>query len=72
MDGTLAAIFVIASLTDMALTDCPTGCLAPDDATARLSFQAARVEFNENIVGDREETGVGVRFPRLEEVEHVL
>lgn len=52
MDGTLAAIFLIASLTDMALTDCPTGCLAPDDATARLSFQAARVEFNENIVGD--------------------
>lgn len=52
MDGTLAVIFLVASLTDMALNDCDTGCLAPADATARLSFQAAEVEFNEEIIGN--------------------
>ncbi|WP_386681612.1 acyloxyacyl hydrolase [Loktanella sp. R86503] len=51
MDGTLAAIFVITSLTDMALTDCPTGCLAPSDAPARLSFQLGDVRFNEDRIG---------------------
>jgi len=51
MDGTLAGIFIIASLTDMGLSDCSTGCFQPSDATARLSFQAAAVEFQEDIVG---------------------
>ncbi|MFT4706343.1 MAG: hypothetical protein ACJAXK_002730 [Yoonia sp.] len=60
MDGTLAAVFLIASLTDMALTDCPTGCLAQGDATSRLSFQAAKVEFQENIIGN--EIYVGYDF----------
>ena len=60
MDGTLAAIFLIASLTDMALTDCPTGCLAQSDAISRLSFQAAKVEFQEDIIGD--EIYVGYDF----------
>lgn len=52
MDGTLAAIFALVSLTDMTLNDCPSGCLAPSDATARLAFQAAAVEFDEEIIGE--------------------
>lgn len=51
MDGTLAAIFVITSLTDMALTDCPTGCLARSDAPARLSFQLGDVRFDDARIG---------------------
>lgn len=51
MDGTLAGIFLIASLTDMGLTDCPTGCLAQSDATPRLSFQMAALEFQDEIIG---------------------
>jgi hypothetical protein len=45
MDGTLAVLFLAASLTDMALNDCPTECLSEGEATSRLSFQAAKVEF---------------------------
>ena len=60
MDGTLAAIFVVASLTDMALNECPTGCIAPQDASSRLSFQLARVEFGDEIIGD--EIYVGYDF----------
>ena len=51
MDGTLAAVFVIASLTDMAMNDCPTGCLARDDVPARLSFQLGDVRFDEDRIG---------------------
>jgi hypothetical protein len=51
MDATLAIFFAVASLTDMALTDCATGCLSPERATPRLSFQAGAVEFQENIIG---------------------
>ena len=47
MDGTLAAIYLIASLSDMAFNHCATGCFAPSDATARLSFQAGQVMFQE-------------------------
>lgn len=51
MDGTLAVIFAVVSLTDMALTDCPTGCLASRDAPQRLSFQVADVAFQDAIIG---------------------
>jgi lipid A 3-O-deacylase len=51
MDGALAAFFVITSLTDMALNDCPTGCLATTDAPARLSFQLGDVRFDEDRIG---------------------
>ena len=51
MNGTLAAIFLVASLTDMTLTDCKTGCLAPAQATTRLTFQVAQIDFNEVQVG---------------------
>ncbi|WP_458790489.1 acyloxyacyl hydrolase [Yoonia sp. MH D7] len=51
MDGTLAAIFLVASLTDMALTDCKTGCLAPAQDATRLTFQVAQIDFNKMQVG---------------------
>ena len=51
MDGALAAIFAIASLTDMAFNDCPTGCLAPQDAPASLSFQLGDVQFQDKSIG---------------------
>lgn len=51
MDGTLAMIFLIAGLGDMATSDCKTGCLAQSDAKARLSFQVAEVEFQGGIIG---------------------
>lgn len=51
MDGTLAVIFAVASLTDMALNDCPTGCFAASGAPARLSFQAGGVEFQDRMIG---------------------
>lgn len=51
MDGTLAAIFVIASLTDMASNHCPTGCLAESPATARLAFQLGQVTLDTRHIG---------------------
>ncbi len=60
MDGTLAAIFIIASLTDMTLNDCPTGCLTRSDAPARLVLQGAAVEFDSEIIGS--ELSVGYDF----------
>lgn len=51
---------MVASLTYMGLTDCPTGCLAQSDATSRLSFQASKVEFQEDIIGS--EIYVGYDF----------
>ena len=64
MDGTLAAIFLIASLTDMGLTDCPTGCLTKQDAPTRLAFQLAKVEFQEDLIGNEALIGydLGQRF----------
>ena len=51
MDGTLAAVFVIASLTDMALNDCPTGCLATHTAPARLAFQLGNATIDSRSAG---------------------
>ena len=51
MDGALAAIFAITSLTDMALSHCPTGCLAQTEAPARLSVQIGDVRFDEDRIG---------------------
>lgn len=51
MDGTLAAIFLILGLGDMAVNDCPTECLAQSQTTARWNFQAARVIFDEEQIG---------------------
>ncbi len=62
MDGTLAAIFFIASLTDMTVNDCPTGCLTAQDADARFILQASAVEFDREIIG--EEIGLGYALGR--------
>jgi len=51
MDGTLALIWLITSLGDMAINDCPDGCLIKRPATARLSYQIADVQFNEESIG---------------------
>jgi hypothetical protein len=63
MDGTLAVIFLITSLTDMGLNDCRTdGCLTRENATARMSLQLADVEFQEEIIS--EEIYVGYDMDR--------
>ena len=62
MDGTLAAIFFIASLTDMTLNDCPTGCLKTTDRSGQFILQASAVEFDREIIG--EELGIGYAFAR--------
>jgi len=50
MDGTLAFIFVVAGLSDMAFNDCATGCLQQKPADARLGIQAADVIFQEEAI----------------------
>jgi len=45
MDGSLAVVFIVTSLTDMVLNDCQTACLQQTDAIGRLSLQAAQVQF---------------------------
>ena len=63
MDGTLAALYALLSLLDMGLTDCrEAGCLARSDAPARLSFQAADVQFNDFSIGN--EIYIGYDFDR--------
>ncbi|MDO6591593.1 acyloxyacyl hydrolase [Loktanella sp. D2R18] len=63
MDGSLAIIFLITSLTDMGLNDCRTGvCLAQDSATSRLSLQIAEMEFQEESIS--EEVYVGYDMDR--------
>lgn len=53
MDGTLALIFLLTSLTDMGINDCQTGgCLQQNDATARVSLQGAQVEFQEEHISE--------------------
>ena len=51
MDGTLAIIWLITSLTDMGLNECPTGCFAERPAPARFSIQGAQVIFQEEEIG---------------------
>lgn len=50
MDGTLAVIWLLTSLTDMSLNDCPTGCLQEQVAQSRLSLQWGEVLFQERGV----------------------
>ena len=64
MDGTLAAIFLIASLTDMNLNDCDSGCLQQKDQQARLVLQGAAVEFQDEIIG--QEIYLGYEFGKAD------
>lgn len=50
MDGTLAVIFLVTSLTDMVITDCPNACLQQTAATARLNMQAGNVVFQDDTI----------------------
>lgn len=51
MDGTIAAVFLLASLGDMVFTDCKTdGCLAPTQNQARLSVSVGEVAFQSMVV----------------------
>ncbi|MEJ6401850.1 acyloxyacyl hydrolase [Yoonia sp. 2307UL14-13] len=61
MDGTLAVIWFLTSLTDMKINECPNGCLTRQDAPARLSIQGAQVIFQEDDIG--EEIYVGYDSP---------
>lgn len=62
MDGTLAIIFILASTGDMVLNHCGRGCLGSADAPARLSFHAAAVEFQGEVIG--EELLLGYDLPQ--------
>jgi len=50
MDGTLAVLFIVAGLSDMALNDCPTQCLQQSTAPSQFTIQAADVIFQENTI----------------------
>ncbi len=52
MDGTLAVIYALASLTDLQLEEFPQTCFARTDATARLSFQVATIEYQREFIGE--------------------
>ena len=45
MDGTLAALFLVASLTDMGFNHCGNGCLAPGQEDSRLALSFGQVQF---------------------------
>jgi hypothetical protein len=51
MDGTLALIFAIASLTDMAWNHCDDGCLNLQSSQSRLSIQGAALIFQQEEIG---------------------
>ena len=51
MDGTFAVLFIVAGLSDMAINDCPTGCLQQSSAPPQFNIQAADVIFQENSIG---------------------
>lgn len=50
MDGTLAIIFLITSLTDMTFEHCPEGCLKREDAQSYLAVGAHDVRFQGNSI----------------------
>jgi hypothetical protein len=52
MDGTLALIWLISSLTDMTLNDCPTDCLDTEKLEPQIFYQFADVQFNEKSIGE--------------------
>ena len=64
MNGTLAAIFVITSLTDMGLNECKTGCLARHDAPARLSFQLGQAQLDDTNLGAEVYVGYDLGYRR--------
>ncbi|WP_415400802.1 acyloxyacyl hydrolase [Tateyamaria sp. SN3-11] len=51
MDGQLAALFFMISLSDMTRNHCETGCLARSTAQEAISFSYGDVIFQENTIG---------------------
>lgn len=45
MDGTLAVLFLVASLTDMGINHCGNGCLAPGETDKRIALSYGDVQF---------------------------
>lgn len=64
MDGTIATIYLIASLFDMGTNYCADGCLARQDADSRLTVQAGSVLFQDEIVGNEIYLGYDLRHAR--------
>lgn len=65
MDGTLAVIYLLASLTDMGMNHCRAeGCLARSEATSRFSAQMSDVHFQADSIGSEIYLGydLGRRF----------
>jgi len=51
MDGTLAVIWLIISLTEIYVSDCPTACLGQSEAQSRFYLQGSQVLFQEDDIG---------------------
>lgn len=52
MDGTIALIWLITSLGDMTLNDCPEGCLKTEKLQPQIFYQFADVQFNEESIAE--------------------
>ena len=50
MDGTLAALFLVASLADMGINHCSKGCLAPGETDKRIALSFGDVQFQQASV----------------------
>lgn len=65
MDGTLAAIFAIASLADMGINYCPQGgCLQYGSATPRLFAEGSQVRFQDEAIGNELYLGYDLDYLR--------
>jgi len=60
MEHWMAAIFLMASLTDMTRNYCPDECLAPGDATSQIVLQGAALQYQEVIEGHELYLGYGL------------
>ena len=58
MDGTLAAIFAIASLADLAVTHCPMSCLDRRSVPAQYSLRLGDVHLDESRIATELTFGV--------------
>jgi hypothetical protein len=50
MDGTLAALFLVAGLTDMTFNHCDDGCLSMAPLDSRIALSAGDVEFQGAVI----------------------
>ena len=52
MDWAFAALFAVTTLSDMAINDCPTGCLQQGETDAYFSLSAGQGYFQEDEFGE--------------------